>query len=187
MKPCLPAVAALVLGAAVLPVSAQNIKAGLWEVTNHVGSGDGKLQAAMAEMQRQVAKMEPAQRKMMEEMMAKQGVQLDSAGGGAFRARMCVTPEMAAHNEVPVRQKGNCTNTRSPVSGGKMKVSFTCTDPRTSGEGELTFTGDTGYRMKMNVTSDASGHDETIMMDATAKWLGADCGSVKPFRMPKSG
>jgi hypothetical protein len=62
-----------------------------------------------------------------------------------------------------------------------MKISFTCTNPRTSGEGEVSFQGDTGYRMKMKMMSEASGTPETMTMDAAAKWLGADCGSVKPM------
>jgi hypothetical protein len=187
MKLRLSGLAALVLGGAcALPAPAQNLKPGLWEVTNHVGSPDGELQAAMAQVQQQMAQMDPAQRKMVEQMMAKHGVELAGGGDGAVRARMCVTPEMAARNEVPVSQHGDCTQARSPAAGGAMKVSFACTHPRARGEGELSFMGDTGYRMKMNVTSDARGKDETITMDATARWLGADCGAVKPFAPPRT-
>jgi len=180
----LSGLAALVLGSVLaLPAPAQNLRPGLWEVTNHVGSPDGKLQAAMAQMQQQLAHIDPAQRKMMEQMMAKHGVEL-AGGDGGIRARTCVTPEMAARNEVPVQQHGSCTQTRGPMTGGSMKIAFACTHPHASGEGELSLMGDTGYRIRMNVTSDARGENETITMDATAKWLGADCGAVKPFAPP---
>jgi hypothetical protein len=181
----LSGLAALVLGGAcALPAPAQDLKPGLWLVTNHVVSPDSQLQAAMAQMQQQMAGMDPAQRKVIEQMMAKQGIELSGSGDGTIRAKTCVTPEMAARNEVPVQQHGDCTATQSPVTGGSMKLSFACTHPRASGEGELSFMGDTGYRMKMNVISDVSGKDETIMLDTTARWLGADCGAIKPLAMP---
>jgi hypothetical protein len=183
MTVCRRGLAAFVLASAfALPACAQNIKPGLWEITNNVSSADGRMQSAMADMQKQLAQMDPEQRKMMEQMMAKQGVQLDVSGGG-LRTRMCMTREMAARNELPVQQKGDCTHKRSPGAAGTMKISFTCTNPRTSGEGEVSFQGDTGYRMKMKMMSEASGTPETMTMDAAAKWLGADCGSVKPMAM----
>jgi hypothetical protein len=179
--------AAFVLGGAYasLPACAQGIKPGLWEITNNVSSADGRMQAAMADMQKQFAQMDPEQRKMVEQMMAKQGVQL-GVGGGGLRTRMCMTREMAARSEVPVQQQGDCTHKRSPGAGGTMKISFTCTNPRTSGEGEVSFQGDTGYRMKMKMMSDASGTPETMTMDASARWLGADCGNVRPMAMPQA-
>jgi hypothetical protein len=186
MNVCRRGAAALVLGSVfALPAHAQSIKPGLWEITNKVDSADGKMQSAMAEMQKQLAGMDPEQRKMMEQMMARQGVQLSTSADGGLRTKMCMTREMAARNEVPVQQQGDCTHKRAPGAGGTMKISFTCTNPRTSGEGEVSFQGDTGYRMKMKMVSEASGKPETLTMDAAAKWLGADCGNVKPLAMPK--
>jgi hypothetical protein len=188
MHPHLRGLAALLAGGALaLPALAQNMKAGLWEVSNRIGSPDGRLQAAMARMQQQMAQLDPAQRKTLQQMMAKQGVELDDPAGGAIRARMCVTPEMAARNDLPVQQQGSCTHTRSPLRGDTMKIAFTCSEPRASGEGELSFSGDTAYRVRMKVTSAARGQDETITMDGSGKWLGADCGAVKPFAMPQAG
>ncbi|MES2127992.1 MAG: hypothetical protein V4463_12025, partial [Pseudomonadota bacterium] len=34
------------------------------------------------------------------------------------------------------------------------------------------------------VTSNRKGKPETMHMDASGKWLGADCGNVKPFAVP---
>jgi hypothetical protein len=176
--------AALVLGSmCALPAFAQAIKPGLWEITNKVASSDGQMQSAMAEMQKQMAAMDPAERKMMEQMMAKQGVQFSVGAGGGLATRMCMTREMAARNELPVQQQGDCTHKRTPGAGGAMKISFTCNNPRTSGEGEVTFQGDTGYRMKMKVTSEAAERPDVVTMDASAKWLGADCGNVKPIQV----
>jgi hypothetical protein len=186
MNVCRRGAAALVLGSVfALPAHAQSIKPGLWEITNKVDSADGKMQSAMAEMQKQLAGMDPEQRKMMEQMMAKQGVQLNVGPGGAMRTKMCMTPEMAARNEFMTQQQGDCTHKRSPATGGTMKISFTCTNPRTTGEGEVNFSGSDSYKMKMNITSEGSGKPETVRMDASARWVGADCGNVKPLVMPK--
>jgi hypothetical protein len=186
MKQRLSAVAALVLGSALaLPASAQSIKPGLWEITNTLGSADGQMQATMAQMQKEMAEMEPEERKMMEEMMAKQGVQFGGTAGGGMRTTMCITPEMAKRNDLMVQQQGDCKHTRSAAVGGKMTFSFVCNNPRTTGDGEMSFAGDTGYKMKMKVVS-GTARSDVMTMDASGKWLGADCGSVKPFAMPKA-
>jgi hypothetical protein len=178
--------AAVILASALaLPAAAQQIKPGLWEITNKVTSADGQMQQAMAEMQKQMAEMDPEQRKMMQQMMAKHGVELSVGPGGGMRTRMCMTPEMAARNELMTQQQGDCTHKRSPATGGTMKISFTCTNPRTTGEGEVNFSGSDSYKMKMNITSEGSGKPETVRMDASARWVGADCGNVKPLVMPK--
>jgi hypothetical protein len=177
------AFAALALALA-LPAHAQQLKPGLWEMSNHVSDSSGRLDNAMAEAQKQMAQMPPEQRKMMEQMMARHGVQLAGGSGGAMVARMCLTPEMVRNNELPMAQQGNCTHRRSPVSGGKMKFSFSCSDPKTSGEGELVFKGDSSYTMKARVVQGGS-KDDVMMVDSSARWLGGDCGNIRPVAMPK--
>lgn len=169
---------------AALPCGAQSMKPGLWEINNKMSSGNGQLEQAMAEMHKQMAAMPAAERKTMEEMMARQGVNVSGAAGGAMLVKMCVTPRMAAQNMVPMQQQGDCTQHRSALAGNAMKMSFTCTKPPSRGEGQIAFTGDTGYSMKMTVTAGAAGRGETMQIDATGKWLGADCGAIKPIVPP---
>ena len=175
---------ALIAAALALPAAAQQLKPGLWEMSNRVADSSGQLANAMAEAQRQMAQMPPEQRKMMEQMMAQHGVQLGSGSGGAMVAKMCLTPEMVKNNDLPMRQQGNCTHKRSPVSGGKMKFSFSCSNPATSGDGEITFKSDTSYAMNARVVQGA-GKDNVMTVDSSARWLGADCGNIKPVAMPK--
>ena len=104
----------LSLGAiASAPASAQAMRPGLWEVKNKMeGAGAPRMQD-MAEAQKQMsavreqmAKMPPEQRQAMEAMMGKMGPmpQIDEDG---MTIKLCVTPEMAAANEVPVQQRGH--------------------------------------------------------------------------------
>ena len=163
---------------------AQTMKPGLWEMTSKVG-GNPQMDQAMAEMQKQMAAMSPEQRKMMEGMMGKQGMGMGAAAGGGFAIKACITKEMAERNQMPTQQQGDCTNTISDKTSSSMKMKFTCTNPPSNGEGQVTFSGDGAYSTKMKINSAIDGKAQTMTVDGSGKWLGADCGSVKPVVMPK--
>ena len=163
-------------------VSAQSTKPGLWEISNRV-SGNAEMDAAMAQMQQQMAAMPPEQRKMMEEMMARQGVSLPKAGaGGGMSMRICISPEMAARQEMPQQTEGDCTTSVTSRSANSMKVRFECKNPPSSGEGTYTFQGDTGYTMQMAMKTVRNGKTEAMNLNGQGKWLSADCGNSKPVR-----
>lgn len=180
--------ACMLLGTTVL-AHAQTIKPGLWEITTQMQGGSGELSAAMAQAQKQMENMPPEQRKMMQDMMAKQGIQMGANGGTGMSIKMCMTQEMIDRNEVTSRQadhqQNDCTHTNSPRSGNSMKFSFVCTKPPSSGEGQVTFTSADAYSMKMSTTSMARGKPEKMDMQTSGRWLGSDCGTVKPFPLPK--
>jgi hypothetical protein len=162
------------LAALAAPVfAAPGMKPGLWEFTSQMHSPDGKMEQAMAQAQKQMAAMPPEQRKMVEDMMAKHGVSMNGSG---VTAKVCVTKEMAARNEAPVQTKGNCTTTRSPMVGNTMKMHFTCTNPASAGDGEITFQGDNAYHMHMTMTG-----KQAMSMDADGHYLGSACGSIAPM------
>jgi hypothetical protein len=176
----LVAAAALVLA---FSANAQSLKPGLWEITNKMQTGSGQMEAQMAQMQQQMANMPPDQRKMVEEMMAKQGVKMGA--GGAMTVKVCMTKEMVERNEGLTQQQGDCKTTQQSRTGNTMKTAFTCTNPPSSGEGQVTFTSPEAYSMKMAVNTTVQGKPEKVNMDGGGKWLGADCGNVKPAVMPK--
>lgn len=156
------------------------IRPGLWETNNKMG-GNPKLEGVMALVQQHMANLSPEQRQRAEGMMAKHGVSL---GNDGVAAKICVTPEMAAQQQLPLQQHGNCTYQHAPVSGNSMKFSFTCTDPQASGDGSVTFSGPTAYTSVMRVTTRATGSDESVNVDSTGRWVGADCGGIEPVVMP---
>ena len=177
--------AAVVLAATSLGASAQSMKPGLWEITNRMESGGARMDQSMAQAQAALANMPPEQRKMVEEMMAKQGVRMGSGGpGGGMSIQVCVTKEMAERNEVPT-QKGDCKTTQQSRTGNTMKMAFVCTSPPSSGEGQITFVSNEAYTMKMAVSTTMEGKPEKMNMDSSGKWLGDDCGSVRPVAPPK--
>lgn len=185
MKQCLGMSVAAILGAAGIatPAVAQTMKPGLWEVTNKIGgSGDAgaKMAAAQAQMQQQFASMPPEQRKMMEDMMAKQGVNMGpGAPGGGMAVRICITKDMAARNEAPAQNQGDCKRESMQRSGNTTKFKFVCAKPPSSGEGEVTVHNAESYTMKMKMSG---GGSEQMTMEAQGKFLSNDCGSVKPIK-----
>lgn len=174
----------LALGLAAAPAQAQQMKPGLWEITNKMGGDQGaKMAAAQDQMQKQMAAMSPEQRKQMEKMMAQHGVAMapGTAPGGGMASRVCISKEMAARNEPPAQQ-GNCKNEQFQKSGNTTRFKFSCTQPQSSGEGEYTLHSPESYSMKMKAVTQHKGKPENMSMDATGKWLSADCGNLKPVQ-----
>lgn len=173
-------VAAAAAFAFVLPAGAQTMKPGLWEIHNKMSGG--QMDQAMADMQKQLAQMPPEQRKQMEAAMAQQGVRMAPATGGGMAVQMCMTKEMVERNDVPVQN--GCTATQNRKSGNRVQFAYTCANPPSSGEGEMTFTPES-YTSHMTMKSTVQGKSETIVSDSTGKWLKADCGNVRPMQPRK--
>jgi hypothetical protein len=177
--------AALALSWAATAAQAQTLKPGLWEVSNKMQSASGEMEKGMADMQAQMAAMTPEQRKMMQDMMARQGVAIGSGGPGAMVVKVCMTKEMIEHNEVARGGEGDCKTSHAPRVGNQMKYSFTCTNPPSSGEGQVTFLGPEAYQTKMVMNTMHKGRSEKVNMDGQGKWLAGDCGAVKPMAAAK--
>ncbi len=167
----------------------QTMKPGLWEVTSQMLGGSGEMSAAMAQAQKQMESMPPEQRKMMQDMMAKQGVQMGGGSGGGMTVKVCMTQEMVDRSVVASRQSpdspNHCTQTNSPRSGNSIKFSFVCTQPPSSGEGLVTLSSPEAYSMKMTSATTINGKPEKMEMQTSGRWQSGDCGTVKPFPMPK--
>lgn len=172
--------AALAFAAFCLPVSAQSLKPGVWEVTSKVG-GNPQVDQAMAQMQKELANMPPEQRKQMEAMMAQRGMQMPSAGKG-MSMKICMTKAMAEKNDMPMQQ--GCAITRNERSGNVTNIAFTCTNPPSSGEGQFTSSGPEAYASRMTVRTMHQGKPETVTMEGSGKWLSADCGALAPPATP---
>lgn len=174
-----PTTAAVLLGAALLslPAAAQKSEAGLWEYRIALKSGSGRMEGAMAQMQQEMAKMPPEQRKMMEQMMASQGMGM---GGGANAVRLCISKEQAARDEMPTGDD-KCRQTSLTRSGNTLRFAFVCEGkPPTKGEGSYTFEGGRAFSGQTVVDTVVDGKPERIESQIQGRWLGADCGSIQP-------
>ena len=101
------------------------------------------------------------------------------AGGGGMSVKTCMTKEMIDRNEVP-SQKGDCQTTKQQKTGNTMKFTVVCNSPPSTGEGQVTFLSPEAYTMKMAMQSKVDGRPQSMNMEASGKWLSADCGAIKP-------
>ncbi len=172
-----------------LGVFAQGIglKPGLWESHIVKQIRDGKdvtaqVTGSMAQMQDKLASMPPEQRAKIEAMMKQNGAPT-MGGNGAYK--MCVTPEMARQNKPPIDREG-CQPTTVQRSGNHSSFDFNCTrgDLTTSGKGEATTTGDTISTVIDTNIQMGNGTPHVMHTEAEMKFLGADCGDVKPPQPP---
>ncbi|UTY60380.1 DUF3617 domain-containing protein [Massilia sp. erpn] len=173
-RPTLLACALLLVGSS---AGAQTLKPGLWEMNNRIAGGSPETMQAMARAQKEMANLPADQRKMLEQMMAQRGVGLNLGDGGGVKLTYCMTKEMAEKRELPAGQPGDCRSTSTPVPGG-VNVSFHCNKPPSQGKGQVIFEGDTGYTMRMDVTSSAHGAPQQMMVEGSGRWLSADCGAA---------
>ncbi len=160
------------------------MRPGLWELTTHMQSDDPKIAKAMEEAHRAMANMPESQRKMMEEVMRKQGVQVSVGAPGETKVSMCMTEEMVNRGGMPQQQKGKCSQ-KTSLDGNTFNFEFTCTDPDSSGIGTYEFTGDDSYAMDMKISSGTGSAMQHMTLQGTGKHLSDDCGDVKPMNAPK--
>ena len=173
-------VAALALVSASLataPALAQKVQPGLWETTMAMPSGGPQMQAQMALAQQQLAKLPPEQRKMMEDMLAKQGVGL-GAGGNAIR--YCLSKAQAENADLPQDLEGRCRRESLQRDGSTMRFKLVCSNPPSTGSGEIVFKGDKAYDMKVSIEHQRQGKPARMDMSGSARWISADCGQLKP-------
>lgn len=178
-----PAVArvALALSLAVAggAASAQKMAPGLWEHTTRMGTADGRLAAAQAQMETEMAKLSPEQRKMMADMMAAQGAGMGPQGS---TVRTCLTPEQAERDSLPQADE-DCKLQTTRRSGSKLNFTFNCEgDTPGRGEGEFTMSGPKAYSGRSIIDTVVDGKPQRLTVQQSGRWLATDCGAVKPQR-----
>lgn len=168
------------------PGFAQKLAPGLWEMSMQT-PGNPELGAAMSQMQGELAKMPPEQRKQIEAMLAQRGISAPAAAPGGApggpagppAVRVCISKEAAARGDMP-DPEGRCRQDNLKRSGNKVSFNFTCTNPPATGTGEYVFTGDKAYTGKMLVNTERAGKPLSMEMQLSGRFIGADCGDVKP-------
>ena len=159
---------------------AQKLTPGLWEHQVTMKTGSGQMEAALAQMQAQLAAMPPEKRKQIEEAMGRQGVAAGlPAAGQPMTMKVCLTPEQAARDEVP-HQQGQCKQTSSSRSGNTVKFTIECGGTRkATGSGEFTMVSPKEHRGLLNMTTTRKQREETMTVQTQARWLAASCGEIK--------
>lgn len=154
----------------------QQMRSGLWEHSFTMQSQSGEMEKGMREMQQQLSNMPPEQRKMMEQMMASQGMQL---GPNGQTVRVCISEEQAAQG-MPPQSDSNCRQEVIERKGDTIKFRFHCPgNPPSSGQGEVTFSSPTRYNGKSTISTMVNGQSETVTTVQSGKWLSYECGDLQ--------
>ncbi len=160
--------AAFALALSAPAAAQQDMRPGLWEVQLR----NAELDAARKQMQQQLAQMPPAQRAQMEKMMG--SATAGMLGGGPMK--VCHTAA-SLKQRGPVEQEPGCT-VKTSMRGDTHLIDFQCQDGR-RGKGEFVHKGDS-YRGFIEATDPR--RPGTMRMEHEGRWIGADCGTVKPVQ-----
>jgi hypothetical protein len=154
------------------------IKSGLWQMqVDRPGAG-----AEMAQMQAKLAAMPPEQRAMVESMMKQRGVDIGSGG-----YKICIDRESLAKGRWYEGQgrhaaESGCKTDIVERGASRWRWHSTCTSPEVVSDGEATFDSSEAYTVSVDSTVTADNMPRKTHTTMHAKWLGADCGDIKPVR-----
>jgi hypothetical protein len=134
----------------------------------------GPEQAAMA-------RLPPEARARMADAMKARGVSMPDANGAT---KVCLTKDMFESGRwQQMAADSGCTSSYSTL-GTTWKFHSSCTALKSESDGETVFSSTESYRTKVTTTATVAGKTNTTTRIVQAKWLGADCGDVKPFTPP---
>ncbi|RUO27028.1 DUF3617 domain-containing protein [Aliidiomarina minuta] len=148
-----------------------DIKPGLWEHSFSMESESGAMESAIEEALRQLQSLPESQRRMVENMMREQGINLDLAGS---TMQICITEEDIQRGSLP--QQENCEQSIEQQTDDTLYFDFECAgDPPYSGQGSMTLVNREHYTGSAEFSTEMAGRQEHIQMTQEGYWLQDDC------------
>jgi hypothetical protein len=154
------------------------IKPGLWQITSEQNVNGKQVPDPVAMMQN----LPPAVREQMAEMMKARGIDMSGAGG----TRVCLSKESLDQGQWQSLAK-DCSTKILSRSSASWKWHSSCPQLSVESDGETLFTDAENYTLKVNTTMNVGGKPTTSQRNMTGKWLGADCGDLKPVTAKSIG
>lgn len=165
------AFAAVTLGA---QAQVAPVKPGLWEVHAEREVNGQKVPDASERLKN----MSPEKRERFEAMMKEHGMATDNSGA----RKVCYTKENLDRSAW-ANQATDCKATFSSQSGSLWKWHTSCPKSGYEADGEAHFLDSENYTVKSSSVSNTGDKARNSTTTITAKWLGADCGDVKPLNL----
>lgn len=148
-----------------------DIQPGKWKHDYSMTSESGAFEQAMDEVRKQLEALPAAQRRMVEDMMASQGMSLDMQGASI---EICLTEADLKQGLLP--QQEGCTQEVTEQSGDVFQVTFACdSNPPTSGQGTFRVHDPWRYSALVTVNTEFNGNPEILTMEQKGTWLQKDC------------
>lgn len=148
--------------------SAQQMKPGLWEMT------------MKSDAMKNMPKLSPEQMAQMKKM----GVSVPQMQGGAIVTKVCVTKDMAERDAPQTGPKeAGCETRNFQRSGNSYSADVICNGPDLKGQGKVkgSFSGGERFTSSSDFKGTAGGQPLSQSQETSGKWVGADCGTVKPM------
>jgi hypothetical protein len=169
--------AAALAAGAVLSISMAHaqtppVKPGLWEI-KQVGGEDRS-----AQMADRMKNLPPDKRAQIEAMMKERGV--DLAGGATH---VCFDKD--SMDVAQMDKQTTCKTDFSSRTSSSWKWHSVCAQFKSESDGAAVFTNAENYTIHTTTTSSMSGQPKTTQRTMQAKWLGSDCGDLKPFSLKR--
>lgn len=149
------------------------MKPGLWEVT----TTSNLLSLA--------AHIPPEQMENINQLAKEYGFEMPAIQNGAAKSNACITPEMASKKIMPTsfQEQAGCTVNKATQNGNSYRVEFVCKNPQLDGTGvaEGTFTNTENFTGQTVFNGTVQGNPIKEQANMSGKWVGANCGNVKPL------
>lgn len=154
------------------------IKPGLWHIQSE-RELDGKKMPDPAD---QFRNLPPQARQQMEAMLKQRGV--ETSGGGGIK--ICQTKETLSKQDWQQTTPTQCKTEVTSQTPQRWSWESVCSAPMAStSKGETIFQSSEAYTANVKTVSDRGGKTQTMTMRMAGRWIGADCGDVKPILAPK--
>lgn len=151
------------------------MKAGLWEIHLEREENGQKMPDPSDQMNERMKNMSPEKRAQVEEMMKQRGYTLGAGGV----SKICYSKNMVEHGAFA--NQNSCKTDYSKRTATSWKWHSSCPAFGYEGDGEATFADANNFMVKSSGVSTIAGKTKTSTTTRTGKWLGADCGDLKPM------
>jgi hypothetical protein len=157
----------LMLSISATVLAAERMKPGLW------------LMTIKSDAMKNAPQMSPQQ---MEEMR-KRGINVKQMQNGIMENKVCMTKEMVERDRPPMgKNQKDCHMDNFERSGNTYSAKMVCDGPNMQAIGIIkgVHSGLENYSWTTDLKGTSHGHKIDSHQEASGKWLGPDCGDVKP-------
>ncbi len=175
-----PFIAISVLIAMSLPASAERLKPGLWEMSTKM------------DQMKAMPKIPPEQM----EQLKKMGIAIPETRDGPIVTKVCFSKEMTerdpkdAQDHLPPEARQECKSQNFSFQGNSYTGEVICNGQNIQGKGNIkgSYSGD-AMSSVYDFKGTSHGKPMNQHIENQGKWLGSDCGNVRPIGdfMPKKG
>ena len=173
----LTVLASVTIAAVAAPPPVPPVKPGLWET--RMSALDASGHEVPLPEQAAMSRLTPEMKAKMAETMKARGLSMPDEKGAT---KVCYTKEtFESGGWQQMASEMGCTTNYSTQSSSTWKWHSSCPAMKSESDGEAVFSSPQSYTVTVKTTATVMGKTNTSTRVVQAKWLGPDCGDIKPF------